>query len=113
MKRNNKVIKHLKGDIKTFKKEEAEDRELIKSLKSKKTSKHKSSKKKDPKPKEAVSKKKPVAKSKVEKVMHEFKSGQLHSGSKKGPVVNKRSQAIAIALSEGRKAAKTKKKKKK
>ena len=42
---------------------------------------------------------------KVEKVMKEFKSGELHSGSKKGPVVHNRKQAIAIGLSEGRKAA--------
>ena len=37
---------------------------------------------------------------KVKKVMKEFKSGTLHSGSKKGPVVKSRKQAIAIALSE-------------
>jgi hypothetical protein len=43
---------------------------------------------------------------KVEKVMHEWKSGELHSGSKKGPVVKNRQQAIAIALSEARKAKK-------
>jgi hypothetical protein len=43
---------------------------------------------------------------KVEKVMHEFKSGKLHSGSKKGPVVKSRKQAIAIALSEAKKAKK-------
>ena len=29
-----------------------------------------------------------------------FKKGKLHSGSKKGPVVKSRKQAIAIALSE-------------
>lgn len=40
---------------------------------------------------------------KVQKVMHEFKHGQLHSGSKKGPKVTNRKQAIAIALSEKRK----------
>jgi hypothetical protein len=40
---------------------------------------------------------------KVKKVMHEWKEGDLHSGSKKGPVVKKRKQAIAIALSEARK----------
>jgi len=37
---------------------------------------------------------------KVQKVMHEFKTGTLHSGSKKGPVVKSRKQAVAIALSE-------------
>jgi len=40
---------------------------------------------------------------KVQKVMHEFKGGQLHSGSKKGPKVRNRKQAVAIALSEARK----------
>jgi len=43
-------------------------------------------------------------KSKVQKVMHEFKEGSLHSGSKKGPKVSNPKQAIAIALSEARKA---------
>lgn len=53
-------------------------------------------------------------KTKIEKVMHEFKEGTLKSGSKKGPKVKKRSQAVAIALSEARKAgAKIPKKKKK
>lgn len=41
---------------------------------------------------------------KVQKVMHEFKVGSLHSGSKKGPQVKDRRQAIAIALSEAAKA---------
>jgi hypothetical protein len=41
---------------------------------------------------------------KVGKVMHEFKAGELHSGSAKGPVVKSREQAIAIGLSEARKA---------
>lgn len=36
--------------------------------------------------------------------MREFKIGELHSGSKKGPVVKNRKQAIAIGLSEARKA---------
>ena len=41
---------------------------------------------------------------KVAKVMREYKAGELHSGSKKGPVVKNRKQAVAIALSEARKA---------
>lgn len=39
---------------------------------------------------------------KVAKVMGEFKSGDLHSGSKSGPAVKSRKQAMAIALSEAR-----------
>ena len=41
---------------------------------------------------------------KVQKVMGEFKRGTLHSGSKKGPRVKSRKQAVAIALSEARRA---------
>ena len=41
---------------------------------------------------------------KVKKVMHEWGQGQLHSGSKKGPIVRSQKQAVAIALSEQRKA---------
>lgn len=37
--------------------------------------------------------------------MHEWKQGQLHSG-KGGPVVKSQKQAIAIALSEARRAGK-------
>ena len=36
--------------------------------------------------------------------MKEFKHGTLHSGSKKGPKVKSRRQAVAIALSEAREA---------
>lgn len=36
----------------------------------------------------------------VKDVMHKYKHGSLHSGSKKGPIVDDRQQAIAIALSE-------------
>jgi hypothetical protein len=39
-------------------------------------------------------------------VMGEYKAGKLHSGSKKGPVVKSRDQAVAIALSEAGKAKK-------
>jgi hypothetical protein len=41
---------------------------------------------------------------KVEKVMGEYGKGELHSGSKKGPVVKNPKQAVAIALSEARDA---------
>lgn len=41
-------------------------------------------------------------KEKVETVMKEFKRGTLHSGS--GPIVTNPKQAIAIGLSEARKA---------
>lgn len=47
---------------------------------------------------------------KVQKVMHEFKTGTLHSG-KGGKVVKNPKQAIAIALSEAGKAKKKAKKK--
>jgi hypothetical protein len=43
--------------------------------------------------------------------MKEFAAGELHSGSKTGPKVTSQKQAVAIGLSEGRKAAKGKKKK--
>lgn len=36
--------------------------------------------------------------------MREFGKGSLHSGSKKGPKVTSRKQAIAIGLNEQRKA---------
>jgi hypothetical protein len=45
----------------------------------------------------------PKAKKKIEKVMHEYKEGKLHSGSKKGPIVKNPKQGIAIAISEARK----------
>ena len=47
-------------------------------------------------------------KGKVEKVLKEFKAGKLHSGSKKGPEVTNRKQAVAIALSEARRGKKGK-----
>jgi len=48
-------------------------------------------------------------KTKVKKVMKEFAHGELHSGSKKGPLVTNPKQGIAIAMSE---AGMSKKKKK-
>jgi|HubBroStandDraft_4_1064222.scaffolds.fasta_scaffold10941_5 hypothetical protein len=41
-----------------------------------------------------------IIKGSVEQTMHEFKHGKLHSGSKHGPRVSNRKQAIAIALSQ-------------
>lgn len=40
-------------------------------------------------------------KNKIEQVMHEYKEGKLHSGSKQ--LVTTRKQAVAIGLSESRK----------
>lgn len=42
----------------------------------------------------------PKGKAGVHQVMHEFKEGQLHSGSKQGPLVRNRKQAIAIAMKQ-------------
>jgi len=39
-----------------------------------------------------------------DEVMHKWKSGKLHSGSKSGPKVKSQKQAVAIMLSEKRKA---------
>jgi hypothetical protein len=40
----------------------------------------------------------------MKNTMDEWKSGTLHSGSKAGPVVKNQKQAIAIGISEARKA---------
>jgi hypothetical protein len=44
-----------------------------------------------------------IAGRKVEKVMHEFKRGQLKSG-RSGKTVTSKKQAVAIGLSEARRA---------
>ena len=49
-------------------------------------------------------KKKAKMQAKVGTVMREWKAGKLHSG-KGGPVVKSKEQAIAIGMSEARKAA--------
>lgn len=90
--------------MKTFKKEAKEDRQLIKTLKHEKGESKKNEKKEhkkiDPK------KKRPAIKNskKLEKVMHEYGAGELHMGSKKGPIVKNKKQALAIGFSEARKA---------
>jgi len=79
----------------------------------KKTSSKKAKKPAEPKTKASrVLAKSPTARKKVKKVMHEYKEGELHSGSKRGPVVTSRKQAIAIALSEAGASNKTSRKKK-
>ena len=94
MAKDKKVISHLKKDI-------TADKGLLKYEEHKKHEK-KDHKKKDPKKHDP--KKKTKGGAKVEKVMHEFKMGELHSGSKKGPLVTNPKQGIAIAISEARKA---------
>jgi hypothetical protein len=49
-------------------------------------------------------KKKSKEDKKISKVINEYKKGKLHSGSKKGPLVKNKKQALAIGLSEARKA---------
>lgn len=44
--------------------------------------------------------KKSKADKKISRVMSEYSAGKLHSGSKKGPVVKSKKQAVAIAMSE-------------
>lgn len=53
-----------------------------------------------------MAKKETLAEAKVHKVMREFKTGKLHSGSKHGPKVTSRKQAVAIAMSEAHKGRK-------
>jgi len=43
---------------------------------------------------------------KVEKAAKEFSKGELHSGSKSGPIVKSKAQALAIGYSEGRRGKK-------
>jgi len=85
-----KIKEHLKEDMQYYKKETAQDKKIIKKMK----------KKKDPK--------KPC--NKIHKVMEEFSEGSLHSGSKKGPKVKNKAQAVAIAFSEQRRASRKRKK---
>jgi len=60
-----------------------------------------------------VAKKPTKAQKKVAKVMREYGKGELHSGSKKGPVVKSRKQAIAMSEAGMAKPKKTTKKGKK
>lgn len=83
-----KIVKHIKNDIKEQKHMMKEDKELLESM---------------------VNKKKSNPKDKMKKVIEEYEEGTLRSGSKTGPKVKKKSQALAIAYSEAKRARKKKK----
>lgn len=91
-----KIKKHLHGDIRGFHNEALEDKELLKDIDAHYKSRPKEHK--DPKKKS----------SKFEKVMHEFKEDTLHSGSKRGPKVKNKKQALAIAFNESKRLKKKK-----
>jgi hypothetical protein len=57
-----------------------------------------------PKPKTKAGKRR-----KMHQAMHHFKHGEMHSGSKTGPVVTDPKQAIAIGLSQSGQSRKDKK----
>jgi hypothetical protein len=46
------------------------------------------------------------AEGKIKKVVKEFEAGKLHSGSKKGPEVTSKKQALAIGYSEAKRGKK-------
>lgn len=46
------------------------------------------------------------AQAKVRKVLKEYGAGELHSGSKTGPKVTSKKQAVAIALSQAKRKKK-------
>ena len=58
-----------------------------------------------------MAKQKKAKQKKIKKVIEEFEHGKLHSGSKKGPLVTNKDQAIAIGYSEAKKHNKKKGKK--
>lgn len=53
---------------------------------------------------------KKIKKKKIGKVMKEYGEGTLHSGSKSGPIVENKDQALAIAINSAKKSKKKKKK---
>lgn len=103
-----KVIKHLKEDVKTFDREKAEDKALMKKLKPETKKERKEHERKG---EERYERKERKAKKEniIKDEMHRFKKGKLHSGSDKGPIVENPKQAIAISLSVAKKKMKKKK----
>lgn len=62
-------------------------------------------------PKVSRKAKKSVKRARMKSEMHKFKQGELHSGSKSGPVVKDRKQAIAISLHQSGQSRKVGKRK--
>ena len=58
-----------------------------------------------------MAKKKAHKVDKIKKSVEEFEHGELHSGSKKGPLVKSKAQALAIGYSEQKKEGKSPSKK--
>jgi hypothetical protein len=54
--------------------------------------------------------KKKAKRQRMQSEMHKYKHGKLHSGSKHGPIVTSRKQAIAIGLSESGQSRKSRRK---
>jgi hypothetical protein len=52
-----------------------------------------------------------IKRKKIGKVMKEYGEGKLHSGSKMGPIVEDKDQALAIAINSAKKKKPKKKKK--
>lgn len=53
----------------------------------------------------------PKGRAKMAKAMGDYAAGKMRSGSKRGPVVTSRDQAIAIGLSQARKASRASRRK--
>ncbi len=62
-------------------------------------------------PKVKRNSKKSVKRARMKAEMHKFKHGTMHSGSKTGPVVKDRKQAIAISLHQSGQSRKVGKRK--
>jgi hypothetical protein len=88
--------------VATTKKSSGTKKTAVKKTTAKKTASKKTAAKKSPAKKTAAKKSATKGRGKVEKVMHEYKHGELKSGGRKN--VKNRKQAVAIALSEARRA---------